>query len=107
MGVGHSSDPIHGLLVRLALQGNPTRYAFDMPKLPPTLIDEETLALLNKATKAAKSSKAEVVRQCIRAQAPLIIAKASSVATFDSGLRMLKFDRRMVQKVRESRRADH
>ena len=103
----HSSDPIHRLLVRLALQDNPTRYAFVVPKLSLTLIDEETLALLDEATKASKTSKAEVVRQCIRAQAPLIIAKASSVATFDSGLRMLKFDRPMVKKVRESRRADH
>jgi len=86
------------------LQASRRGYAFHMPKLPPTTIDEETLALLKQAKTAAKTSQAEVLRQCIRAQAPLIIARQRVAATFDEGIKQLSFDKKRARLLRESRK---
>jgi len=75
-----------------------------MPKLPPTTIDDEIVALLNKAQKATKSSKAEIVRQCIRAHAPIITARLSKDADFEKALKALRFDKTRVQEIREARK---
>lgn len=91
------------------LQPRTWRYAFDMPKLPPTTIDAETLKLLLEAKTALKTSQAEVLRQCIRAEAPLMIARQRAQATFDAGLtalQSLKFDKKLVKLAKEARRGD-
>lgn len=91
------------------LQPHAGRYAFDMPKLPPTTIDAETLKLLREAKTVLKTSQAEVLRQCIRAEAPLMIARQRAQATFDAGLtalQSLKFDKKLVKLAKEARRGD-
>ena len=75
-----------------------------MPKLPPTTIDDETLKLLREAKAALKTSQAEILRQCIRAEAPLMIARKQAQTTFDAGLALLKFDKKRVRQVKEARR---
>lgn len=78
-----------------------------MPKLPPTTIDDEDLALLNKASKAAKASKAEIVRRCIRAHAPYLAATRISPLPAAEISKGFKFDKKKVKEIREARHGDY
>ena len=74
-----------------------------MPKLGPVTIDTETLALLNAASDAAKISRAEALRQCIRAHAPAMIAAHSNPRLAAEIVKLFKFDRNRVAEVKEAR----
>jgi hypothetical protein len=95
MGAGENLA-LHQAVDRIAL--------CDMKQVPPFRAEDEWVDLLQRTAELTGLSKAGVIKRCVTAHAPQLVATIKNPVPAKDAINLFKFDKKKVKKVREARR---